>query len=372
MRETESRIDGWFDMALIGVFAVAIFVSFAVIVFETDPVISGSEKRILAEWPGLPRTFKAVEEFPQRFNAYADDRFGLRSTFLHLDCLLKWRLGLQISPKVLTGKDGWLFLGEHSNVVDQHRGIDRFEGEDLHRWVSAMVERQEWLAERSIPFIVVVAPNKHSIYPEYLPKTIGPVVGETRLDQLVDYIKEHTDLDFIDLRGPVLEAKESGIVFFKTDSHWNDVGGFAGYRELVKRIKRYCPEVGSVTLNDYSRQLREWKGDLVQMLNLQGVVSEYASALIPKHPTPVCLEMVFGPGGSEVLHRMYCTTLFSELPTVVIFHDSSIWGMFKFLYEGFHRTIMVPHSVTKFDTALIEKEKPDIVIYELIERAVGA
>ena len=68
--------------------------------------------------------------------------------------------------------------------------------------------------------------------------------------------------------------------------------------------------------------------------------------------------------------RYYFETDCPQLPCVLVFHDSFIWGMCKFLKESVGRTVLVHHSGLGFDAEVVEKEKPDIVIYEVVERGV--
>lgn len=372
MKEHEFRMIRRFNNLLILIFLAMIYTPMAGQVFKLDADTPETENRQLAKRPAFPVTMKEAKAFPQSFNVYADNWFGFRGTLLFWHSWVKWQLGMKISSKVLRGKDGWLFLYKRDNVVSQYRGIDCFSLKELCQWVQAMMTRRQWLAERGIPFIVVVAPNKHSIYPEYLPGNIGPVVRETRLDQLVHYIEKYTDLDFIDLREPLQKAKQQTRVFYKTDSHWNDMGGFYGARELLKRVKKYFPEVKPLTFEDYDLQEETRPGgDLAQMLNLQDFMPERVPVLIPNFPTWIREHKASAPQAKPWDRRMYFTSARSEMPTAVIFHDSFIWGMRRFLSENFHRTIFAPHNLLYFDTELVEREKPDLVIYELIERLAG-
>ena len=311
--------------------------------------------------------FKEVLGFPQAFTSYADDRFGLRRMFLHLGSRLRWILGLKISPTVLFGKNGWLYLGLHDNVIEQFRGIDVFSRDELVSWVQRMVSRRDWLRERGIPFILVVAPNKHTIYPEYLPIRVGNVLGKTPLDQLAEYIAAHTDLDFVDLREPLMAAKKEHRVFYKTDSHWNNMGGFVGYEEIMKHVRGYFPDVKSLTLNDFSIvEGMMYDGGLTQMINLKGKIGETWPFFSPKFSSHILSDKETGEKGTS--ERVDIETDLDDMPKALIFADSFMIAMRPYFAETFHRVVIVPHKGLTFDPALIEKEKPDIVIYEVVER----
>jgi alginate O-acetyltransferase complex protein AlgJ len=370
MTERELSIGRWFDYLLIGVFLIAIFAPLSTQLFSIVPGMASTEKRKLAERPAFPLTLQEVQSLPERYNSFLDDRFGLRPVFLRVGNWLRWELHLPITPKVLIGKEGWLFLGEDNNVVQQFRGIDRFTHEELVSWVQAMVSRSRWLSERGIPFIVLVAPNKHTIYPEYLPDSVGFVVGETPMDQLSSYIRQQTELDFIDCRRSLKQAKRRCRVFLKLDSHWNDVGSFIGYQELMRRVVRYFPQVQPLTFEDYViREHVDDRKDLAQMLDLQTVIFETAPFLIPKFPSRVSEFKKIPQEKGLHPYPIWVATGPLGLPTVMFFHDSFGWAVAKYLIENFSTTFLVGNDGLRFDTELIDKVKPDLVIYELAERA---
>ncbi len=57
----------------------------------------------------------------------------------------------------------------------------------------------------------------------------------------------------------------------------------------------------------------------------------------------------------------------SELPRAIMFGDSFSEGMWPFLSEYFSRIVYFQKA---FDCRIVEAEHPDIVIEEIVERAV--
>ncbi len=57
------------------------------------------------------------------------------------------------------------------------------------------------------------------------------------------------------------------------------------------------------------------------------------------------------------------------LPRAVVYRDSMAIPLIPMLAENFSRVVFVAGP---FDPALIEREKPDVVIEEMVERAVHA
>jgi alginate O-acetyltransferase complex protein AlgJ len=361
-----------FNILLSSIFFLMVSAPFITHCFHDNESFLMSEKRKLAERPNIPSSWHEGRKFPQRFEAYLNDQFGLRAKLLDTYSRLRWNLGMNVNSKVLRGKDGWLFLGQENKIIEQYLGINRFENGELLDWVEAMQARKNWLAERKIPFIIVVSPNKHSIYPEKLPGNIGIKTGPTRLDQLTDHIKKNGQLDFIDMRETFKQAKGNHALFYKADSHWNELAGLICYTEIMERVRNYFPGVKSLTIDDYSIVDREKRGgDLAKMIRLQDILSERILALKPKFASRVSEYKTVEPGKKHLHRQFVFETNRPDQPKAVIFHDSFIWGMSNFMKETFQRTILAHHCGLKFDTELIEREKPDIVIYQFIERVAN-
>ena len=89
-------------------FTIAIFIPLIIGFFENDKVISEVEKRTLSQLPEVPQTSEEIKAFPQVFEKYYTDHFGLRELFINYYNLVKYRLADSPSEDVTIGKNGWL------------------------------------------------------------------------------------------------------------------------------------------------------------------------------------------------------------------------------------------------------------------------
>ena len=159
-------------------------------------------------------------------------------------------MGVSGSPRYLVGKEGWFFHRSADDALAQARGVSLFTPLELERWIGWMEARQSWLAERGIEFLVVIAPGKQSIYPEFLPDWANQV-GPTRYDQIVARLRRGSSFELLDLHGPLLRAKASERLYFRSDGHWNDLGAFVAYRAIAEWIAARHPDV-RVLSRDYN------------------------------------------------------------------------------------------------------------------------
>ena len=84
-------------------------------------------------------------------------------------------------------------------------------------------------------FVFVVAPNKHTVYPEQLPAGLGRSDTSTRLDQLAAALHERGE-PFVDLRPVLMELKQSRRAYQRLGTHCNDVGAHAAYLAIGRRL----------------------------------------------------------------------------------------------------------------------------------------
>ena len=95
--------------------------------------------------------------------------------------------------------------------------------------------RDDWLAARGIAYVVMVVPDKVTIYPEHS-GVDRAVAGPTPYDRVARRRSRATGAcTFVDLRPALRAAKAHERVYYKTDSHWNYNGAVVGYEALMRR-----------------------------------------------------------------------------------------------------------------------------------------
>ncbi|WP_206753216.1 alginate O-acetyltransferase AlgX-related protein, partial [Escherichia coli] len=74
--------------------------------------------------------------------------------------------------------------------------------------LSVLKQMNHLAKQNDIPFLVVIAPDKHEIYPEYLPANVHKSSNKNRLDLLQEGMLAR-GIDFINLRQKEIEAKNT-------------------------------------------------------------------------------------------------------------------------------------------------------------------
>ncbi len=281
---------------------------------------------------------------------------------------LKWQaLDVPFIRKVEKGREGWLFLKEEvpgRNELLQSLGIRPYLAFEEKMWQLIFAQRAAWTKAQGMEYVLVVAPNKTSIYPEYLPPRYH-VAGPGNVGGL---LKKLSGITVIDLTPGILQQKQTGRLFHKTDTHWNELGAFVAYQTLLRALPKGFGEpplsLDSVTLN----WTTDPPGDLARLLLLDSILHEKAPHLSLHHPQAKCIigcDAPFEPG-MPVRHFRNPQ---ARLPRVFFDHDSFFKLVAPFLAEHFQETIF-SWKWQGFDDQAILKTQPDLVIDEFVERSL--
>ena len=217
-----------------------------------------------------------------------------------------------------------------------------------------------WLAARGIAFYVVVAPDKSTIFPEYLPDYPRLPDSTTRLDQVVDAIAKRSDIALIDPRAAIRAQKGQQMMYTRDDTHWAVRGAFVGYSLLMQRIRQRFPNVHPVTLDDYTIVPMKLRGDMTFQMNLYGIIEnpdEYAKFKGKSHLLHTD-QLVGKPPWGWPVKKMH--TDLQQSPKLLIQGDSFtdyVMGP-NFLYETFKDPVYTHHNGTTLNKSLIEEDAP--------------
>ena len=365
------------DVMLIAAFLAGIAVPFAGFVkcgFRTDAGTSTMENRTLAPMPEFSLERQVLAAFPRKFEEYFNDRFGLRDLLVTWHgCTKVFLLGMSTTDEVLIGKEGWLFYAT-GNIIPDYRGAHPYSSRELRAWQWILEERRDYLASMGIRYVLFIAPEKSTIYPEYLPDAVNRGKRPSRLDQFMSHMKAYSDVEVIDLREALLRAKTRERVYRRTGTHWNDVGAFVAYEELVKHLAGTYPVLKPLPRSAF--EVREvddgGSGGCARLLGLGNQLKDVRITFFPRYrpaareiePTPLLGTRTDAQNRKASLMTQDRT----DLPSAVVIRDSFMTFIIPWLAEHFRRSAYVWGT---FDLEVVEDEKPDVVIQEMAERRLS-
>jgi alginate O-acetyltransferase complex protein AlgJ len=322
--------------------------------------------------------------YPQYFDEWYNREFPLKDLYLEINKIISRCLwSSAVNKKVILGKAGWMYLNDE-NVVEQYRNIYPFTTAQLDMLIDSMKKRGAYLKRRGIEFVIVICPNKKSVYPEYLPDWCYKVDNGRSFTDAFVKMAQQNNLDVVDLRPVLNQAKAlyGDYLYYTTDTHWSDLGAYVAYREIIGHINdQYSFQLKPVYMDNYQVK-RDRKGhDLATYAKVDGLVDDYLLKMKYGHDhyrmTMCDDEGKCRPFGlDEEINLTKNMRVINEnsanLQKALIFHDSFSLGISK-LYNRTFDEIQWMHWVNADScemTKAVEKFKPDVVIYQVVERYI--
>lgn len=266
-----------------------------------------------------------------------------------------------VSSSWVQGKADWLFLGDgHNKSIAKLTLAMQPKPSDVDEMRLALTEIAQVAQTSNTKVVLMLGPDKPSIYPEYLPDEIVPS-PKKYISFYLDAFKTVPNLTVYDPTQYFLGIKEKeGLLYWRTDTHWNQKGAFLAYSGLAKALALPIP---SVTF----KQGGAYSGDLVKISRLknfplhaddnwQAVWTMPPSAVVD-FPSPNTVENV------------------SPLSPLVVWvvGDSFSESVLPYLNATFKEIHYLGHLDSRFKTLAADlakaEKKPDLILIVKVERS---
>ena len=127
------------------------------------------ENRKLAVLPSTSLLSADPKLFFTKMSAFVADNFPFRKVFIGWHHRTRIALFARSPVKAVSlGRSNWLFLRDHDIEInyDPKHGFSETE---LQQFSKMFKRRRQTLSDQGVEYLVAIVPNKHSIYPQYLP-----------------------------------------------------------------------------------------------------------------------------------------------------------------------------------------------------------
>jgi len=334
--------------------------------------ISIKENRMLAERPKLADIKNHPRHFVRQFDDWFKDSTGFREQLLALYNVVSKNKWLNNNVQYSDGQYVYLIgeQGHHYFAEVEGRLIPFFQGkpvlsdEKLANMANKLEMVKTYLDSKGIPLVVMLCTDKESVYPEFYPKSIKRGPEPIQLDIITDYLKDHTSADVFNIKKALLAEKDNYLLYNVSSgdlTHYNVIGAFFAYRELMKHINIHFPQLFPFELGDIEISYNE---NGIPHISLK--TEKTYKALDPSFFDDVNLPFT---SQSEVYENIN-----PNLPVILCFRDSYLGEEFvgKYIARHFGKTILI-HYYINIDhiDEYITKYKPDIVLFESAERQLG-
>lgn len=372
----ESRIANLF---LVTGFILTLAAPLVVSLLSTDQSISETEKRALAEPPQWNTLKNDPPKFRRQFETYLDDHIGFRDSAIELNSKIKI-LAFNTSPSslALLGRDRWIyFWGRSSRHVSAKRdfsGQYRYPLERLDRWYISHMAIVNDLADRGVDYLLAIAPNKQSVYPEFLPFRTQIKAGETILDQYSAYLVNKEVKGWLNLKPDFLDMKPRQQMYLRSDSHWNEHGFLYAYRKFVEWSRTRNPTIPPPMQKADLEFIPKWRrGDLVYIVGFASRFMETITSVNARTPCASIKEEIplqeYGYPKPAQAYLYRCNT---GVGKTLFLHDSFGIPVEPLLAEHYAETLASHNGNPLELDRLVSQFEPDFFIHLRVERELSS
>lgn len=290
-------------------------------------------------------------DFFSKVNSYFSENFAFRKNMVSITGDVERDVfKSSAQDNVIVGKNGYLFYG---SSADDYQGVNGLNSRQLSNIAEDLSMLQSTLGSKGIDFEFTVAPNKNSLYGQYMPKRYKANVARRNITRLTPMLKD-AGVNYVDLYKLFDRQKE--VLYHKTDSHWNNKGADLVNRALLKNLGR------TYTVYDQNKldKKADFQGDLFAMIcpAYKNGDTEYYFDNEKTYNYDSKINSTFDP--------LITTTNRSKTGSVVMFRDSFGNSLLPFTAADYGSGYFSRSMPIDPDVAV--SSKADSVIWEIVER----
>jgi len=231
------------------------------------------EKRKRTLFPSMEN--KSVQQYFVDVDKFAADNFPYRHIFWGGYRFAINGLGDQMDMnQAFRGKDDWRFLGNSHN-----KSIDKLTGKltpnpEESQILPRLVALKNYFEEKGVKVVFLLGPQKARIYPEKLPSIIKPAPVRYVLPYM-DWLRAN-GVGVIDPTSALMARKQTDVVYWKQDSHWNLVGSFVAFEEMIKYFS-----IGNCPSHIFEKRPNHRGGDLTRLGLFEDPKTDLADDFMP-------------------------------------------------------------------------------------------
>jgi hypothetical protein len=207
-------------------------------VWLIDPDLDLQVARIGLKPPRFDGRALFNNEYYRSFDQYFNDSFSLRSPLILAKRWLDYRIfHMTDIEEIHVGNNGWLYSRQS---IDDYRkeACDRMQ--DMQRLILELHAIEKIIEASGRRFFFIVAPNKSTIYPEYVGFVpMRTTCNHSPYDLFLETIGFHPLTSFVRLEQLLQDARvNNALLYDKTSTYWNDLGAGVAAEAIQNQVIR--------------------------------------------------------------------------------------------------------------------------------------
>ena len=321
------------------------------------------ENRKLASKPTI--TLDNYRSFFDEYTAYFNDNLQFRNTLITMNSFIDYYFFRTSSnPSVTIGKDSYLFYtrADDGNPLANYQGKDLYSEEELKALAKNCVAQRDYFSSHEKEFVIYIAPNKERVFSEYMPDKYGKPAENYRALQIYNYLKENTDIRVIYPYAELMAAKTKiqENIWYKTDSHWNNIGAYIGAKALFDELGVEFPDITDSSISIVRGE--NTSGDLASMLGLTQYFKDTDYEYTVKGYNDHNVQNLASDFSGALIYK----AVGADSRKLYVIRDSFSTALAPYLGSQFNESYLRHKSTYSYED--LESQNPDIVVYETVER----
>lgn len=291
-----------------------------------------------------------------------------------------------VCNNVIIGYDGYMFYGD---TVDDFTGQGFLNGTVYNRAVQILKDSANLAKANGKKFYVVIAPNKNTVYPDYMPEGYT-MASYRRYDQFVEMLTA-SGITAVDIRvamANAVKATPQKNFYYKYDTHWNNHAGYLAYEEMMKMIRKDYPNAILHPKSDYQiNYIETYMKDQAYYLGHYSYFKDYGpqytlksgktARLIDYEPKNAWGQFQFAYECTQGNNRGFSDKLYwlqyqndynKSAPNIYCLRDSYSIAMIPFLKDSFYKSTYNWSFSFESNKSDIRKSDADIIVAIVAER----
>ncbi len=388
-----------FLLVFLGLITIPFFVRVAVR-GTTPKTVFTSENRTITQfqWPAKTLSRGKLRTWFQNNDRWITDRLVRREFVIAQVNRVLANPALFSSTdfsRGLFGKERFLFLGNsYAQVIDRHF-LKSFEisKENEQKLLEHHKKLQSVAKEVGASYVIFAAPDKHGIFCEKFPNWMTRHGACGRVSEQTERLKAIFEKNGFLFSYPfdALRARNNELIYYKADTHWKRTGAEIGFLTLFKELtqkgllfngeafKQTAPDVYSFEKTPIGKS-----GDLRHIIGVPNSYENDDYNIVLKSKVP----LMFSENGAEAQETI-AEKIAIRIPTknwkgaahndqapnkarVLLMGDSFTSAMGAFFYMHFSDShfYSVNGRSNEVLQDVIREVKPDLVVYESVERSL--
>lgn len=290
--------------------------------------------------------------------AYSTHLFG-NKYFVALDNGMDYLMKHEIeSPQVMLGENDWLFYISRTDgdPYADYVGIEFYSENKMRMIAEYIIETDKIVRQHGKKFVLLVCPNKESIYGDFMPDSVVKINTKNRTDRLIEYLRENTGTDIIYPKENLERLSTEYQLYYKYDTHWNCLGSYVAFQDLLTSLYGQAESLMNKQLVELKYTEHESAmDDLARMLHMRWFFHSELD-IVPE-------EIKDFNDWREISYKNE-NALFDE--KILLIGDSFRVALKPYLSQYFEESLII--SRDQIEQGINVEFEPDVVVLEYVER----